>query len=205
MEVNNLDGYKKRTLQKMENIELSTIKLLSLPLNDIKIVDIAKLANVSQVSIYNYYGSKEALLKAAIVRLMDQQYEGYKKVLSSDIPFSEKIKELFMRKKNGLEIINLEMFTNLMQKDPELQEIIMDFTMNKSFKLLISLIDEGRELGLVRNEVQNQTLLIYIQVLSQSFMNMDSATSQYIQQKEVMDEIMNLFLYGLLKQEDSHV
>ncbi|WP_088071905.1 TetR/AcrR family transcriptional regulator [Gottfriedia luciferensis] len=197
-----MDGYKKRTLQKMENIELSTVKLLSRPLNDIKIADIAKLANVSQVSIYNYYGSKEALLKAAIIRLMDQQFEELKQVFSSDIPFNEKIKELFIRKKNGLEIMNLEMFTALMQKDPELQGIVLDFTKNKSFKLLTSLIDEGRSLGLVRNEIQNQTLLIYIQVLSQAFLNMDSTTSQYIQQKEVIDEIMNIFLYGLLKQED---
>ena len=201
-EVSILDGYKKRTLQKMESIEKSTTKLLSLPLNDIKIADIAKLANVSQVSIYNYYGSKEALLKATIIRLMDHQYEETKQMLSSDIPFNEKIKELFIRKKNGLDIINLEMFTALMKKDPELQEIVLDFTMNKSFKLLISIIDEGRSLGLVRNEVQNQTLLIYIQVLSQAFLNMDQTSSQYIQQKEVVDEIMNLFLYGLLKQED---
>ncbi len=201
-EVSILDGYKKRTLQKMESIEKSTTKLLSLPLNDIKIADIAKLANVSQVSIYNYYGSKEALLKATIIRLMDHQYEETKQMLSSDIPFNEKIKELFIRKKNGLDIINLEMFTALMKKDPELQELVLEFTMNKSFKLLISLIDEGRSLGLVRNEVQNQTLLIYIQVLSQAFLNMDQTTSQYIQQKEVVDEIMNLFLYGLLKQED---
>ncbi|XRG78679.1 TetR/AcrR family transcriptional regulator [Rossellomorea sp. GAMAL-10_SWC] len=197
-----MDGYKKRTLQKMDSIEKSTTKLLSLPLNDIKIADIAKLANVSQVSIYNYYGSKEALLKATIIRLMDQQYEETKQMLSSDIPFKEKIKELFIRKKNGLDIINLEMFTALMKKDPELQELVLDFTMNKSFKLLISLIDEGRSLGLVRNEVQNKTLLIYIQVLSQAFLNMDQTTSQYIQQKEVVDEIMNIFLYGLLKQED---
>ncbi|MEE6452598.1 TetR/AcrR family transcriptional regulator [Gottfriedia acidiceleris] len=198
-----MDGYKKRTLQKMESIEKSTTKLLSLPLNDIKIADIAKLANVSQVSIYNYYGSKEALLKATIIRLMDQNYEETKQMLSSDIPFNEKIKELFIRKKNGLDIINLEMFTALMKKDPELQELVLDFTMNKSFKLLISLIDEGRSLGLVRNEVQNKTLLIYIQVLSQAFLNMDQTTSQYIQQKEVVDEMMNIFLYGLLKQEDS--
>ncbi|PGZ93269.1 TetR/AcrR family transcriptional regulator [Bacillus sp. AFS029533] len=197
-----MDGYKKRTLQKMESIEKSTTKLLSLPLNDIKIANIAKLANVSQVSIYNYYGSKEALLKATIIRLMDHQYEETKQMLSSDIPFNEKIKELFIRKKNGLDIINLEMFTALMKKDPELQELVLDFTMNKSFKLLISLIDEGRSLGLVRNEVQNKTLLIYIQVLSQAFLNMDQTTSQYIQQKEVVDEIMNIFLYGLLKQED---
>lgn len=201
-EVSILDGYKKRTLQKMESIEKSTTKLLSLPLNDIKIADIAKLANVSQVSIYNYYGSKEALLKATIIRLMDHQYEETKQMISSDIPFNEKIKELFIRKKSALDIINLEMFTALMKKDSELQELVLDFTMNKSFKMLISLIDEGRSLGLVRNEVQNQTLLIYIQVLSQAFLNMDQTTSQYIQQKEVVDEIMNIFLYGLLKQED---
>jgi len=196
-----LDGYQKRTQLKMENIELSTIKLLSLPINDIKIMDIAKLANVSQVTIYNYYGSKEALLKAAFLRLMDQQYEEYKKLLSSDKAFEEKIKEMLLRKKDGIDIVNLETFTSLIQKDEELHAIVLDFSMNKSFKLLLALIDEGRSLGVIRNEFSPKTLQIYIQVLSQAFMNMDAATSQYIQQKEVIDEIMNLFLYGMLKQE----
>jgi len=196
-----LDGYQKRTQLKMENIELSTIKLLSLPINDIKIMDIAKLANVSQVTIYNYYGSKEALLKAAFLRLMDQQYEEYKKLLSSDIAFEEKIKEMLLRKKDGIDIVNLETFTSLIQKDEELHAIVLDFSMNKSFKLLLGLIDEGRTLGVIRNEFSPKTLQIYIQVLSQAFMNMDATTSQYIQQKEVIDEIMNLFLYGMLKQE----
>ena len=196
-----MDGYQKRTQLKMENIELSTIKLLSLPINDIKIMDIAKLANVSQVTIYNYYGSKEALLKAAFLRLMDQQYEEYKKLLSSDIAFEEKIKEMLLRKKDGIDIVNLETFTSLIQKDEELHAIVLDFSMNKSFKLLLALIDEGRSLGIIRNEVSTKTLQIYIQVLSQAFMNMDATTSQYIQQKEVIDEIMNLFLYGMLKQD----
>lgn len=185
----------------MEKIELSTIKLLSLPINDIKIMDIAKLANVSQVTIYNYYGSKEALLKAAFLRLMDQQYEEYKKLLSSDKPFEEKIKEMLLRKKDGIDIVNLETFTTLIQKDEELHAIVLDFSMNKSFKLLLALIEEGRLLGVIRNEFSPKTLQIYIQVLSQAFMNMDATTSQYIQQKEVIDEIMNLFLYGMLKQE----
>jgi AcrR family transcriptional regulator len=201
LEVIILDGYQKRTQLKMENIELSTIKLLSLPINDIKIMDIAKLANVSQVTIYNYYGSKEALLKAAFLRLMDQQYEEYKKLLSSDKPFEEKIKEMLLRKKDGIDIVNLETFTTLIQKDEELHAIVLDFSMNKSFKLLLALIDEGRSLGVIRNEVSTKTLQIYIQVLSQAFMNMDATTSQYIQQKEVIDEIMNLFLYGMLKQD----
>ena len=196
-----MDGYQKRTQLKMENIELSTIKLLSLPINDIKIMDIAKLANVSQVTIYNYYGSKEALLKAAFLRLMDQQYEEYKKLLSSEKPFEEKIKEMLLRKKDGIDIVNLETFTTLIQKDEELHAIVLDFSMNKSFKLLLALIDEGRSLGIIRNEVSTKTLQIYIQVLSQAFMNMDATTSQYIQQKEVIDEIMNLFLYGMLKQD----
>ncbi|MEH6936626.1 TetR/AcrR family transcriptional regulator [Bacillus sp. JJ664] len=196
-----MDGYQKRTQLKMENIELSTIKLLSLPINDIKIMDIAKLANVSQVTIYNYYGSKEALLKAAFLRLMDQQYEEYKKLLSSDKAFEEKIKEMLLRKKDGIDIVNLETFTSLIQKDEELHAIVLDFSMNKSFKLLLALIDEGRTLGVIRNEFSPKTLQIYIQVLSQAFMNMDATTSQYIQQKEVIDEIMNLFLYGMLKQE----
>ncbi|MET3193568.1 TetR/AcrR family transcriptional regulator [Bacillus sp. OAE603] len=196
-----MDGYQKRTQLKMEKIELSTIKLLSLPINDIKIMDIAKLANVSQVTIYNYYGSKEALLKAAFLRLMDQQYEEYKKLLSSDKAFEEKIKEMLLRKKDGIDIVNLETFTSLIQKDEELHAIVLDFSMNKSFKLLLGLIDEGRTLGVIRNEFSPKTLQIYIQVLSQAFMNMDATTSQYIQQKEVIDEIMNLFLYGMLKQE----
>jgi AcrR family transcriptional regulator len=203
MEVHILDGYQKRTLKKMETIEESTIKLLSLPINDIKINEIAKLAKVSQVSIYNYYGSKEALLKAAFVRVMNQQFEIYKQLFTSDLPFSEKLKQLFIQKKQAASLMNIETYTSLIRNDEEFKNIVMDFTTNKSFSLFISLIEEGRTLGSIRNGVTNQTLLMYTQVLSQAFINMDTETSQYLQHPDVIDEFMNLFLYGLLKQDEN--
>lgn len=198
-----MDGYQKRTLKKMETIEESTIKLLSLPINDIKITEIAKLAKVSQVSIYNYYGSKEALLKAAFVRVMDHQFEKYEQLFTSFLPFNEKLKQLFIQKKQAASLINIETYTSLIKNDEEFKNIVIDFTTNKTFSLFISLIEEGRSLGYIRNGVNNQTLLLYTQILSQAFINMDAETSQYLQQPDVIDEFMNLFLYGFLKQEEN--
>lgn len=54
-----MNGFTRRTKEKMETIEEATISLLDLGIDNIKIADIAAKAMVSQVSIYNYYGSKD--------------------------------------------------------------------------------------------------------------------------------------------------
>ena len=58
-----MKGFEMRTEKKKEHIINTSISLLkTLPPNKISVRDLAKKANVSVVTIYNYFGNKEGLI-----------------------------------------------------------------------------------------------------------------------------------------------
>ena len=194
-----MDGFKKRTQQKMETIEQHTIKLLSLPINEIKIADIAKLANVSQVSIYNYYESKENLLKLALKKYFDDQIERFEKTVNSKNAFDEKLKMILLQKKESAKSIHPTTLYELMHSDPELSEYIKAISKEKSIPLFFKLIEEGKQLNKIRETINPNALLVYLNLFSQSLGGMTEESLAMIQEGTIMDDILNLFFYGILK------
>ena len=62
-----MNGYTKNKLDKMSKIEQVTFDLLStFPIKKIAVTDISKAAGVSKVTIFNYYETKQALIKKVI-------------------------------------------------------------------------------------------------------------------------------------------
>ncbi|MDI3410228.1 TetR/AcrR family transcriptional regulator [Bacillus sonorensis] len=68
-----MNGFEKRASLIKEKIKKATLEMLKTwEPRRIRITDIAKKANVSQVTIYNYFGSKEALLEDVFKDYIDQ-------------------------------------------------------------------------------------------------------------------------------------
>ncbi|MDR0433692.1 MAG: TetR/AcrR family transcriptional regulator, partial [Gracilibacteraceae bacterium] len=62
-----MNGYEKRTDVKKKAILAAARELFAARgLRDVHVNEIAKLANVSQVSIYNYFGDKNSLAREAL-------------------------------------------------------------------------------------------------------------------------------------------
>ena len=69
-----LDGFAKREREK-ESIRLAAQHYLWIGFRAVSIAEIAALAGVSQVSIYNYFGSKEKLAIYVIDQYMAEQLQ----------------------------------------------------------------------------------------------------------------------------------
>lgn len=191
-----MDGFKKRTQQKMETIEQHTIHLLSLPINEIKIADIAKLANVSQVSIYNYYESKENLLKSALKKYLESQIKQFEKTINRKVPFDEKLKMILMQKKETAKNIHPTTLYELMHSDPE---YITAMSNEKSIPLFFKLIEEGKQLNKIRETINPNALMVYLNLFSQSLESLPEESLAMMQEETILDDILNLFFYGILK------
>ena len=63
---------------------------------------IAKKAGVSKGLIYNYYVSKEDLLKGLIVRVMSEGHQFYEVIQSKDLKPNEALRQLFLVFKRNL-------------------------------------------------------------------------------------------------------
>ena len=83
-----MNGYTKNKLDKMAKIEHVTFDLLStLPIKKIAVTDISKTAGVSKVTIFNYYETKQALIKKVIFDHFQTIYDQYEAIIQSDLSF----------------------------------------------------------------------------------------------------------------------
>lgn len=126
------------------------------------LIEIARGANVSLQTLYKYYGSKEALLFSSLhrwlgvlaVRMIDhlQGIEDYK----------EKLRKVFW--------VTLDFF----EKNPKVAQIVMssvyvntwrkqgDYSNPVLFNAFLKVLREGREKGVLSNDVSEIVLLDYI-------------------------------------------
>jgi AcrR family transcriptional regulator len=194
-----MNGFEKRTNEKKKLIEEVTIGFLIEELNNIKIADIAKKANVSQVSLYNYYGNKIGLVIAALKRLVDIQLVEVEQLIHSNQPFNQKLKEIVLWKKEGVKRLNPCTFKQVYEQDTEFQQYIDNYGTKAGYPLFMDLMKQGREEGYIRPTIKDETLMLYVKVMEGVLMATDE---DLMNVASVTEEFMDMFFYGILRQKE---
>ncbi|WP_243387595.1 TetR/AcrR family transcriptional regulator [Bacillus kexueae] len=193
-----MDGYQKRTEKKKENIRKAALALFSeFGVEKVTVSEIAKRANVSPVTIYNYFGNKDDLVKHVISHSLNEAIEERKKVLESDIPFRDKIQKLIFEKAAYIETVNPEFLQKMISNDPDIKEIV-DELYKKSLPLLVQLFEEGKRHGHIDESISTETLLMYINMFKYA-MNQYQLFDSREKNAQTTKEFGQLFFYGLLK------
>src|SRR5215831_5437981 len=91
----NKSGFERRTQQKREAI-LDTAQRLFFErgIADVPVTEIARQAHVSPVTIFSYFGTKQALAREVMKRYMDHAIDEAQQALTLDIPFQDKLTRL---------------------------------------------------------------------------------------------------------------
>lgn len=192
-----MNGYEKRTKEKKKAIVEATISMFNMEFNDIKIADIAKKARVSQVTIYNYYGSKENLIGYAIEGMIEEQVQKFEDIINADLPFKEKLQQFFNLKRQIAQKINI---LKLAEGDKRYGELLTNYY-KKTLPLFIKFIQTGREKGYIRESVKNETLTFYLRLIEESLSHLNEYSMPTEKYEQLPVEILDLLLYGILKQD----
>ncbi|WP_102272654.1 TetR/AcrR family transcriptional regulator [Cytobacillus massiliigabonensis] len=195
-----MDGFERRREQKKMNIlEAALALFMEYGVQKISIAEIAKKANVSQVTIYNYFDSKHNLVREVFLYYVDKAMDEFDQILNSDIAFPEKIKLIIFSKKETANQIHEDFYQYLMKEYTTGVNYIEKMYIENILPRLIDLFNEGKKLGYVDPNVSNEAILFFIQ-----------AVHEYIQREDVYqkilpltEDIMRLMFYGIVgKKED---
>ena len=89
-EVIALNGFERVKEKKKRAIKEAAFVLFSeRGFNEVKIEHIIKEANVSQVTIYNHFGSKDALFRELIQEFIISEFQYYKELAEEKLPFHD--------------------------------------------------------------------------------------------------------------------
>ncbi|MBU9720901.1 MULTISPECIES: TetR/AcrR family transcriptional regulator [Bacillaceae] len=189
-----MDGFqRRRELKKKEILEAALDLFMNFGVQKVSITEIADKAKVSQVTIYNYFESKDNLVHESIIYYIDKAWEEGEKVLDSDIPFPEKIKKLIFNKKQAAENIHEDFYLYFMKEYANGMSYIEDFYKKKSMPKLMELFNQGKEDGYVDPEVSNEAILFYIHMIKE-YSQKEEVYSQIL---PLTEDIMKLLFYGI--------
>jgi AcrR family transcriptional regulator len=198
-----MDGFARRKEQSKEDIRVAAWELFSqFGVDKVSMTDVARKAGVSQATIYNNFGSKEALAREFVTTAVDQLVNRVQEILIPERLYRDKMSAFIqfiseMMANSTPSSANSAIFASSMdlQNDPEIKEIRRQ-AQEKMTGLLLELIKEGKQQGQVNPDLSEEALKIYFGVFMDIFSNPD-LQRQYYHHPGLVQELGALMFFGL--------
>ncbi|MCY7991700.1 TetR/AcrR family transcriptional regulator [Bacillus haynesii] len=191
-----MNGFEKRALLIKEKIKKTALEMLKTwEPKRIRITDIAKEANVSQVTIYNYFGSKEALLKEVFKDYIDHSISEFEEYMKKDISVKEKIELMVLQKREANnQKFALTVIKEVMIEDSEIMDYVKRQYDEKIIPLMLQMIEEGHRTGEISPKITAESFLIFMNMIIEHSKTLGEA---FEQNRQFTEEMMHIFFYGL--------
>jgi AcrR family transcriptional regulator len=198
-----MDGFARRREQSKEDIRRAAGELFGqFGVDKVSVADIARKAGVSQATIYNNFGSKEALAREFVTASVEDLVNRFQEILAARRSYREKMEAFFQGISGILEAgksssADMAVFTGSLDllNDPEIKRIRQE-AQEKMTGLLLDLVKEGRQQKQVNPDVSEAALRIYFQVYMDVFTHPDFQR-QYHQHPRIVQEMGSLMMHGL--------
>ena len=198
-----MNGFERRTEQKKESIRRAAIELFQLyGFNKVSIGDIARKANVSHVTIYNHFGSKEELIRDVIKTVTYDMIEKSREIIEGDKPFLEKINQIIFRKSSLAGQYQGELIKMVARDYPEMKHFINSLLENEVNPLLDKLVEEGKKLKYINPELSSRSIMYYFMIIRNGIYADKELLENIEIDSKLAYDLNYLALYGLIEKQE---
>lgn len=193
-----MNGFEKRASRIKDKIMDATFGMLreSDP-KGIRIADIAGRAGVSQVTIYNYFGSKEALVREVLIRYLDRAVLDFEAYMNEGHSLKEKIAHIIDLEKSVYRDIPPALLKSIVGEDPELAAYIEKTYREQSIPMTVRIIEEGKASGEIAPDVSVASVLAYIQLYMNQYEALLAMADKSEDRDVFLEGMVHMFFYGL--------
>ena len=165
-----MNGFERRTKEKKEQVLNAAFDLMNTDkgASGLTIKAVAERSHISRATIFKYYESKQKLIDAVFVHVLDDIGETAMHIIESDLPFDQLIMALG---RNDIEQLNkvsrqfyMELMASYVRDDHEISTHLDSYT-QRAFNLMIDIFAKGRKEGKVDLKYSDEFLLLYFQAL----------------------------------------
>ncbi|EPN8063690.1 TetR/AcrR family transcriptional regulator [Listeria monocytogenes] len=191
-----MNNYEKRTLSKKTAIiEAAQILFGKQGFTAVSIKDIAALADVSQVSIYNYFGSKEALIGECARVIMQDTIALAEEILASEGTFTQKLERAIQLCNAEINLSLSKFISKEASKDQQFLILLVNNINSLKKDIYMKYVAAGKEAQVIDNAISDEVIQLFIDAI-----NSLGLTVPEEELEEKQEEIIQLFLYGLIGQ-----
>ena len=194
-----MNGFERRKEQKKESIRRAALELFKLyGTKKVSISEIAARAGVSQVTIYNHFGSKEELVRDTVKTLLLGLIERYRVMIEGEQPFLEKLEQIVLDKSELARQYSGEFLQTAISNDPEIEQFIESIYRNEINQRMLDFFEEGKKQGYVNRELSQEAILVYTDIFRRGVMASYDILADSEHYERLVKELMSIYLYGVI-------
>lgn len=192
-----MNQYQKTTEKKKQAIVQAALRLFKdKGFKETSIKSIAEAAEVSPVSIYNYFGSKDNLVALCVNDLFEEVTQQAEDILNSNLDFKTKLNQAFSLCQEKMSRQISDYFQDKMVKDPALSSLLTKAITAKKRDIYRAYIELGKKEGLIAEDLSTELVLNVMDALNG--MGNQLADSDNLETE--VEQIHSIFLYGIFGQ-----
>lgn len=163
-----MNGFERRRNEKKEQILRAARYLIyKKGLEKTSIREIAEVANVSKVSIFNFFGSKEELARTVFERFMDWMAKEHQEILNDNISFAESVEKVLKLQMQLHEMTSPPFYESLLTFFQGEGSMYMEYYSKKGMDKVKRLLDKGRREGVIDPAYDDKLLFLYFHIFSE--------------------------------------
>ncbi|MBB6732185.1 TetR/AcrR family transcriptional regulator [Cohnella zeiphila] len=193
-----MNGFEKRAERIKEKIKSTVFRMLQTwEPKKIRIADIAAEAGVSQVTIYNYFGSKEGLIRETFRDYVGRSVRDFEEFIGSGPSMKEVISYALQYDKLMYRAFSPEMVKQLVIDDSEIAREVDEMYRSRILPFMERFIEEGRRRGEISAKVSTQTIMTYIGIMYNQMQASLDLMQKSGDPEKFLEEAVHLFFYGI--------
>jgi len=193
-----MDGFERRRQEKKEAILSTALDLFKqYGFNKVSIADIASKASVSQVSIYNFFKSKENLKNELLNKLWENYYQSMISIMQSSETIQKKIERFFYTSADYSKNYTTDFLAESIRNKIVNEEISSEIQLNSIEDAISSLLEQGQREGVIKSTFSIKAMLSFIEMFRYNIINNREVAINYDRNPELLKEMIALYLNAL--------
>ena len=195
-----MNQYQKTTEKKKQAIIQAALRLFKEKgFKQTSIKSIAEAAEVSPVSIYNYFGSKDNLVALCVNDLFEEITQQAEDILNSNLDFKTKLDHAFAICQEKMSQQISDYFQDKMVEDSVFSTLLTKAITAKKGDIYRAYIHLGKAEGLIAEDLSTELILNVMDALN----GMGNQLAHSDNLETEVEQIHQIFLYGILGKKKS--
>lgn len=195
-----MNQYQKTTEKKKQAIIQAALRLFKEKgFKGTSIKSIADVAEVSPVSIYNYFGSKDNLVALCVNDLFEEITQQAEDILKSNLAFNTKLDQALDLCQEKMSQQISDYFQDKTVRDPAFSSLLTKAITAKKRDIYRTYINLGKEEGLIARDLSTELILNVMDALN----GVGNQLAHSDNLETDVKQIHQIFLYGILGKKKS--
>ena len=195
-----MNQYQKTTEKKKQAIIQAALRLFKdKGFKETSIKSIAEAAEVSPVSIYNYFGSKDNLVALCVNDLFEEITQQAEDILKSNLAFNTKLDQALDLCQEKMSQQISYYFQDKTLRDPAFSSLLTKAITAKKRDIYRTYINLGKEEGLIARDLSTELILNVMDALN----SVGNQLAHSDNLETDVKQIYQIFLYGILGKKKS--